>query len=924
MNQGFYQCAQSPTMKGGSVPPSPQLRSCLRQGTFSRGRITVSGGGGASTTTHSSAPAQAMLQYAYHHQQARQEEETRSAASDPIMRSARDFPHRTADRSTSSPHSRRTVGTTINSGEISEREFTRMSRLLVSQHMSGSHHNDSSYALQLLHQLMPSVQQRMSFYDHLQRIASYLPMFPEPNEHPSLATARYIEKIFGPILARDVKNGSGGNTGSGPSLCNPQHYYLQPPQSDHTVVRHSQQTPHHHSTTHTFAMSRRPQTLRYDTDEPMFPPPPTPSIGTKQTPDISAAHQVSSTTNREVIPPISPHHPSVQPSNQYINWNTTQLSVTIPSPTSLQASMLPTPMTSNTSTKVTPIIQQSHNVTFLPDDWSSSKNEKPKSLPLFEPTQYQMGPPPNSPLPQPFSIASPLNNRMQKNDPPQTIFDSGGRHASPNIQRTVTISSQSSNSTSGNERENGQVFADEKNGDIKSITRGDVNTIKASSSSSMPSAEYQSLSNKDMLPSMKPRETILYCPNSPKSECCDGVLNTTRHHRIRKRPPSYLQVYVKCERSEPFINKDLDIVTWYRNASDSHVTAERTLVVRGTANLMELICGIVESFGLTSPNNDVSESSNGGGNDISSGCYKEVCFVSDIKTTNCKETAKINLTPLPIPGLQYKYVDRSDDDNSKKKEKGERESSSVLAMDPYGLRLTLVAQLLDKPIHPYSSSLSPKNDNKEEEGARNRLALVYCTPKRRAYVSSRSTHQGVLPETIYHFQIILEGIVAEDDLPSSFQSQTAIRCVGATGGVHGGSVIDTREEIDALNRILWNGRDVVGLPSPTANRHENLEQIIDTLGVPLFDIAGNQTPKEFVVDRCLYNIYSGKLSMEVAQKTQHTVEAIEGTTEWLARRVDALAKTLTACEDSYILFETEKFDEFDAAVSRLEKKWIFT
>jgi hypothetical protein len=245
-------------------------------------------------------------------------------------------------------------------------------------------------------------------------------------------------------------------------------------------------------------------------------------------------------------------------------------------------------------------------------------------------------------------------------------------------------------------------------------------------------------------------------------------------------------------------------------------------------------------------------------------------------------------------------------------------------MDPYGLRLTLVAQLLDKPIHPYSSSLSPKNDNKEEEGARNRLALVYCTPKRRAYVSSRSTHQGVLPETIYHFQIILEGIVAEDDLPSSFQSQTAIRCVGATGGVHGGSVIDTREEIDALNRILWNGRDVVGLPSPTANRHENLEQIIDMLGVPLFDIAGNQTPKEFVVDRCLYNIYSGKLSMEVAQKTQHTVEAIEGTTEWLARRVDALAKTLTACEDSYILFETEKFDEFDAAVSRLEKKWIFT
>jgi hypothetical protein len=172
--------------------------------------------------------------------------------------------------------------------------------------------------------------------------------------------------------------------------------------------------------------------------------------------------------------------------------------------------------------------------------------------------------------------------------------------------------------------------------------------------------------------------------------------------------------------------------------------------------------------------------------------------------------------------------------------------------------------------------------------------------------------------------LILEGIVNEDDLPSSFQSQTAIRCVGATGGVLGGSVIDTKEEIDELNRTLWKGRDVVGLSTPKANRHEKLEQIIDMLGVPLFDLAGNQTPKEFVVDRCLYNIYSGKLSMEVAQKTQDTVEAIEGTTEWLARRVDALAKTLTACEDTFVSFENDKFDEFDAAVSRLEKKWVFT
>ena len=539
---------------------------------------------------------------------------------------------------------------------------------------------------------------------------------------------------------------------------------------------------------------------------------------------------------------------------------------------------------------------------------------------MLEPQRYQMGPQSNSPMPQP-SFAFPFNNNMQNNDPSQKIVSSGGCNASSNIQKSsqsLVGSCTDSISATGNERDNRQVFVDEKKGHIKSVNRGSIDTISESSSSSTSSVKYQPLTSKDMLPPMKPRETILYFPRTTKSACCDGVLNTSRLHSIQKRPPSYLQLYVKCERSEPFINKDLDIVTWYRNASDSRVTAERTLVVRGTTNMMELICGIVESFGLKSPHNDdVCENANNKGNEYSLDCYKGVCFVSDIKTTKCKETAKINLTPLPIPGLHYKYVDRSDDGNCKRNEKGIHKSSSVLSMDPYGLRRTLVAQLLDK------SSLSPKSNNKEEEGTRDRLALVYCAPKRRAHVSLRSTHQGVLPETIYHFQLILEGIVNEDDLPSSFQSQTAIRCVGATGGVLGGSVIDTKEEIDELNRILWKVRDVIGLSTPKANQRENLEQIIDVLGVPLFDLAGNQTPKEFVVDRCLYNIYSGKLSMEVAQKTQDTVEAIEGTAEWLARRVDTLAKTLAACEDSYLAFENDKFDEFDAAVSRLEKKWIF-
>jgi hypothetical protein len=69
------------------------------------------------------------------------------------------------------------------------------------------------------------------------------------------------------------------------------------------------------------------------------------------------------------------------------------------------------------------------------------------------------------------------------------------------------------------------------------------------------------------------------------------------------------------------MNKDLDIVTWYRNASDSRVTAERTLVVRNTTNMIDLIGGIIESFGLTSPN-DTEYDDNGIGKELSQGCYK--------------------------------------------------------------------------------------------------------------------------------------------------------------------------------------------------------------------------------------------------------------------------------------------------------------
>lgn len=455
--------------------------------------------------------------------------------------------------------------------------------------------------------------------------------------------------------------------------------------------------------------------------------------------------------------------------------------------------------------------------------------------------------------------------------------------------------------------------------------------------SSVPTQEYQTLTSKEMLPPITPRDKILYYPteSNSTSPCCMGVSERARRNNtLRKRPPSYYQLYIKCERSEPYVNKDSDIVTWYRNVSDNRVTADRTLVVRGTTDLRELIHGIAKSFGLTSSHQD----SYYGGDDceegnLSLGCYKDICFVSDIKMTTCVESSETHLTPLPIPGFHYKYVDRNDNTTSKKTRKGDLKSSSVLSSDMLGLRRTLVAQILDKPIYPCSRSPS-KNviDEEDKKGVRTRLALVYCTPKRNAYVSPRSNHHGVLPETIYHFQILLEGIVAEDNLTSSFQSQTAIRCVGATGGVQGGSIMDTQEEIDELNRALWNGRDVIGLLSPRANQHEKLERIIDTLRIPLFDTAGNQAPKEFVVDRCLYNIYSGKLSMEVASTTRQTVEAIEDTAEWLAQRVDEITKsfadTATACEDTYNAFENDyNFDEFDSVVSRessSKKKWQFS
>eukprot|EP00573_Skeletonema_grethae_P007418 CAMPEP_0201706076 /NCGR_PEP_ID=MMETSP0578-20130828/47725_1 /ASSEMBLY_ACC=CAM_ASM_000663 /TAXON_ID=267565 /ORGANISM="Skeletonema grethea, Strain CCMP 1804" /LENGTH=61 /DNA_ID=CAMNT_0048194451 /DNA_START=1 /DNA_END=182 /DNA_ORIENTATION=+ len=47
----------------------------------------------------------------------------------------------------------------------------------------------------------------------------------------------------------------------------------------------------------------------------------------------------------------------------------------------------------------------------------------------------------------------------------------------------------------------------------------------------------------------------------------------------------------------------MDIVTYYRNGNNQ-VTADRTLVVRGTTSLLDLIGGIIEAFGLHSDHSD--------------------------------------------------------------------------------------------------------------------------------------------------------------------------------------------------------------------------------------------------------------------------------------------------------------------------------
>ncbi len=819
MNQNFYQWPTSPKPTRESALKQPQqLKSCLRQRSTIRGKFSEGSAGIISSNLiQAQPPSGPPMQNQY---QARQDVDfsPRSTASEPILlRSSVAFAESTANRSTSSVSSAPLMGDArriscsspnhciLGTAEDNERQFMRVTKVLVTQHnMYGSVENDPSSSIRILHRELPTFEQRMMYRNNLIRNLAFLPMFPEPDEHPSFAMTRYADIFFGPILAREVKSVVGNNvTGA------PQNQY------------------------------RDFQFMKNDSNYAVSLSSPSSHAPTKLTEDMM--------------------------------------------PSGIDQFAVSTQIISNSATETNVASSRSSNF-----------------IPVHEPNTNNLGDPPTTQLKHLLSISTSSTDYKNR---PATISDR-------------SLIGSSTDSTGSNKNMEGQS--------------DDDSSLPASSTAT---PEYQTLTNEEMLPPITPRERILYYPSQDKTTttCCVGISERTRRNNstLRKRPPSYHQLYIKCERSEPFNNKDSDIVTWYRNARDNRVTADRTLVVRGTTDLRELINGIAISFGLTCPHKDCSSDDGEDGN-LSLGCYKNICFMSDIKMTTCAETSETRLTPLPIPGFYYKYVDRSDDTTSNKNRRGDLKSSSVLSSDMLGLRRTLVAQLLDNPIYPrLRSPINQIEGENNKQGVRTRLALVYCTPKRNAYISPRSAYHGVVPETIYHFQIMLEGIVAEDDLPSSFQSQTAIRCVGGTGGVLGGSIIDTHDEVDELNRTLWNGQDVIGLLSPRANEHDKLQRIIDVLRIPLFDTAGNQAPKEFVVDRCLYNICSGKLSMEMASTTRHTVETIEEIAEWLVQRVDDISKSLTdsaiACEDTYDAFE----NDYDSAVSSIErsshkkKKWQF-
>ncbi|EED96680.1 predicted protein [Thalassiosira pseudonana CCMP1335] len=720
-----------------------------------------------------------------------------------------------------------------NSSHDVERRFMKLSKLLASKH-SSQHRPSAAYTQCLLQETIPTRSQRQEYYLSLQRNVAYLPMFPVPNEHPSFAITRYVEREFGPLLAREMDGGSRWSGNADTSL---------------------------------FASRSPPVECVVGL---MFPPPSSSSVHPTNDTNTQQSWQ-GNAFSLHAISPMSPgsagHHalptPRVSNGGDDIKSATPKLSIHIPpfSPHDRVGSSIlsATPMTALLTS---------------PNSTASRTNQT-----ISQPTS---SPPPQ---PLPFFIS------------PSRQPASAQRVTTSSSLRETSILKRSSDPSASLESEDYSTC---------SLGRGhNISNREEKKKDRVTFGVYDDgyyAANKD---------------DTEKTKKSSSKLMTSALPR-KKKPPSYLQLYIKCERSEPFFqphrskntNDDMDIVTWYRNV-ENHVTADRTLVVKGTTSLFELIQGIVTSFGLNE--NDINGEDS---TTTSLGCYNGICFVSDIKSTISRTTSQTQLTPLPIPGFYYKYVERSltsDNTNSKR-------GSTVLSNDPAGLQRTLVAQLLDKPIYPSSSSSCISSS-----GNRSRMALVYCTPKRQAYASCR-TEIGTMPETIYHFQILLEGIVDESDLTSSFQSQTALRCVRSTGGVQGGSLVDSPEEIDDLNRKLWGDKEVVGLVSPSSNRAEDREHILDYLALPLFDETGTQALKEFVVDRCLYNLYSGKISMEMARHTQQTVHVVQGTSDWLTRQVEGLAKTVANGANAVCSLDDELGEEFDAAVSRMmlgrdKSKW---
>eukprot|EP01082_Thalassiosira_pseudonana_P000680 g1580.t1 g1580 contig10:2380676-2383296(-) len=752
-----------------------------------------------------------------------------------------------------------------NSSHAVERRFMKLSKLLASKH-SSQHRPSAAYTQCLLRETIPTRSQRQEYYLSLQRNVAYLPMFPVPNEHPSFAITRYVEREFGPLLAREMDGGSRRSGNADTSL---------------------------------FASRSPPVEC---VGGLMFPPPSSSSSSSS-----SSVHPTNDTNTQQ-------------------SWQGNAFSLHAISPMSPGSAghhALPTPRVSNGGDDIksaTPKLSI-HIPPFSPHDGvgSSILSATPMTALLTSSNTSAQRVTTSSSLPE--------TNILKRSSDPSASLESED-YSMCSLGRCHNISNRE-------EKKKDRVTFGVYDDGYYAANKDDTEkTKKCKCCTPMAnSPQYERLSSKEMLPPIIPRDKILYYPDEPiasssrpTSPCFCGTDTTTLASSKlmtsalprKKKPSSYLQLYIKCERSEPFFqphrskntNDDMDIVTWYRNV-ENHVTADRTLVVKGTTSLFELIQGIVTSFGLNE--NDINGEDS---TTTSLGCYNGICFVSDIKSTISRTTSQTQLTPFPIPGFYYKYVERSltsDNTNSKR-------GSTVLSNDPAGLQRTLVAQLLDKPIYPSSSSSCISSS-----GNRSRMALVYCTPKRQAYASCR-TEIGTMPETIYHFQILLEGIVDESDLTSSFQSQTALRCVRSTGGVQGGSLVDSPEEIDDLNRKLWGDKEVVGLVSPSSNRAEDREHILDYLALPLFDETGTQALKEFVVDRCLYNLYSGKISMEMARHTQQTVHVVQGTSDWLTRQVEGLAKTVANGANAVCSLDDELGEEFDAAVSRMmlgrdKSKW---